>query len=189
MPASRPPFAVPILPDYLASLDKLSDEGYRNADDSALPPPSAPMSHHMAHRNDEQAQFYMTKHPIPGKSMVNFTLLQLLTTTTMPPAGGRHSDDTNVTASTPTMDTSSSSSSTSTSSSGSSSSSTKVNRNRHFNGLGLTRENGSIGLLLAMKALVQLIFNPIIGNLSSKCGYRLPIMVGTCFLLLSSLGN
>lgn len=182
MPASRLPFAVPILPDYLASLDKLSDEGYRSADDSALPPPSAPMSHHMAHRNDEQAQFYMTKHPIPGKSMVNFTLLQLLTTTTMPPAGGRHSDDTNVTASTPTMDSS-------TSTSTSSSSSTKVNRNRHFNGLGLTRENGSIGLLLAMKALVQLIFNPIIGNLSSKCGYRLPIMVGTCFLLLSSLGN
>lgn len=117
--------------------------------------------------------------------MVNFTLLQLLASTTMPPAGGRHSDDTNVTASTPTMDSSSSTSSSSTSSSGS----TKVNRNRHFNGLGLTRENGSIGLLLAMKALVQLIFNPIIGNLSSKCGYRLPIMVGTCFLLLSSLGN
>lgn len=132
----------------------------------------------MAQRNDEQTQFYMTKHPIPGKSMVNFTLLQLLTSTTMPPAGGRHSDDTNVTASTPTMDSSSSTTS-----------STKVNRNRHFNGLGLTRENGSIGLLLAMKALVQLIFNPIIGNLSSKCGYRLPIMVGTCFLLLSSLGN
>lgn len=122
----------------------------------------------MAYRNDEQTQLYMTKHPIPGKSMVNFTLLQLLTTTTMPPAGSRHSDDTNVTTSTPTN---------------------TANRNRRFNSLGLTRENGSIGLLLAMKALVQLIFNPIVGNLSSRCGYRLPIMVGTCFLLLSSLGN
>lgn len=122
----------------------------------------------MAYRNDEQTQLYMTKHPIPGKSMVNFTLLQLLTTTTMPPAGSRHSDGTNVTTSTPTN---------------------TANRNRRFNSLGLTRENGSIGLLLAMKALVQLIFNPIVGNLSSRCGYRLPIMVGTCFLLLSSLGN
>lgn len=158
----------------MAGLDKLSDEGYHGADDGALPPPSAPMSHHMAYRNDEQTQYYMTKHPIPGKSMVNFTLLQLLTTTTMPPAGSLHSDDTNVTTSTPPN---------------SDATSTKGNHYRRFNSLGLTRKNGSIGLLLAMKALVQLIFNPIVGNLSSRCGYRLPIMVGTCFLLLSSLGN
>ncbi|KAH8419181.1 hypothetical protein KR222_009246, partial [Zaprionus bogoriensis] len=165
---------VPILPDYLASLEKLTDVDDRfGPPDVVAPPPSAPMTHQMAYRNDEQAQFYMTKHPIPGKSMVNFTLLHQLTTTSMPShtLSGTHSGDTNATTSvTPTV------------------ASTKLDTERsHFASLRLTRENGSIGLLLAMKALVQLIFNPIVGNLSSRCGYRLPIMVGTCFLLLSSL--
>lgn len=53
----------------------------------------------------------------------------------------------------------------------------------------LASENGSIGILLAMKALVQLIFNPIVGNMSTKYGYRLPIVLGTFCLLISSLGN
>lgn len=52
----------------------------------------------------------------------------------------------------------------------------------------LEGENASIGLLLAMKALVQLIFNPIVGNYSAKIGYRIPIVVGTASLLVSSLG-
>ncbi|KAL5284969.1 hypothetical protein ACFFRR_006971 [Megaselia abdita] len=51
----------------------------------------------------------------------------------------------------------------------------------------LEGENSSIGLLLAMKALVQLIFNPIVGNYSAKIGYRIPIVVGTVSLLVSSL--
>ncbi|CAD7084359.1 unnamed protein product [Hermetia illucens] len=51
----------------------------------------------------------------------------------------------------------------------------------------LESENGSIGLLLAMKALVQLITNPIVGNLSIRLGYRIPIVFGTLWLLLSSL--
>lgn len=52
----------------------------------------------------------------------------------------------------------------------------------------LEGENSLIGLLLAMKALVQLIFNPIVGNYTAKIGYRVPIVVGTFSLLVSSLG-
>lgn len=48
-------------------------------------------------------------------------------------------------------------------------------------------ENGSVGLLLAVKAFVQLFFNPIIGNLSGRFGYKNLIFFGTLNLLLSSL--
>ncbi|KAH8358490.1 hypothetical protein KR093_000465 [Drosophila rubida] len=186
---------VPILPDYLASLDRFSDESYR-VEEGALAP-SAPLSHQMTYRNDEQQQqqqqqFYMTKHPIPGKSMVNFTLLQLQTTTTTMPSN--QPTGTNATATANTSNSASKSVSGSVSDSASIKADNHSSVNSNFNGhnsknnnIGLASENGSIGLLLAMKALVQLIFNPIVGNMSSKCGYRLPIMVGTCFLLLSSL--
>ncbi|EAT34530.1 AAEL013238-PA, partial [Aedes aegypti] len=57
----------------------------------------------------------------------------------------------------------------------------------------LDSENGSIGILLAVKALVQLVFNPIVGNVSSKLGYSIPIAFGTLSLFLASvifaLGN
>ncbi|EDW43359.1 GM23549 [Drosophila sechellia] len=196
---------VPILPDYLASLEadassavvlsledtsSFSKLGYRSGE--------SPGGGH--------PQLYISKHPIPGKSMVNFTLLQLsteaTTTTTRitttatsphnstsmqsPPNG--QSGGTNVTeighgsghksmnrklasGNPPKHDNNSNNSS-------------NNNSNKE---LTLTQENGSIGLLLAMKALVQLIFNPIVGNASSKFGYRLPIVVGTFFLLISSL--
>jgi MFS family permease len=48
-------------------------------------------------------------------------------------------------------------------------------------------ENGSVGLLLAVKAFVSLFFNPIVGNLSGKFGYKNLIFFGTLNLLLSSL--
>ncbi|XP_037892557.1 synaptic vesicular amine transporter [Glossina fuscipes] len=51
----------------------------------------------------------------------------------------------------------------------------------------LIGENSSIGILLAMKALLQLIFNPIVGSVSCKFGYHLPIIAGTICLLISSL--
>lgn len=51
----------------------------------------------------------------------------------------------------------------------------------------LESENGSIGILLAIKALVQLCFNPIVGNISSKIGYSIPIAFGTSNLLISSM--
>ncbi|XP_055616071.1 synaptic vesicular amine transporter [Toxorhynchites rutilus septentrionalis] len=51
----------------------------------------------------------------------------------------------------------------------------------------LETENGSIGILLAVKALVQLVFNPIVGNISSKIGYSIPIAFGTMNLLIASI--
>lgn len=50
-------------------------------------------------------------------------------------------------------------------------------------------ENGSVGMLLAVKAFVQLFFNPIIGNMSGKFGYKNLIFFGTINLLLSSLSQ
>ncbi|XP_019561722.2 synaptic vesicular amine transporter [Aedes albopictus] len=51
----------------------------------------------------------------------------------------------------------------------------------------LESENGSIGILLAVKALVQLVFNPIVGNVSAKLGYSIPIAFGTLSLFLASV--
>lgn len=51
------------------------------------------------------------------------------------------------------------------------------------------KENGRIGLLLAMKAFVQLFFNPFAGNLSGKFGYKNIIFFGTSNLLFSSLSE
>jgi MFS family permease len=56
-----------------------------------------------------------------------------------------------------------------------------------LNELNVETENGKVGLLLAMKAFMQLLFNPIIGNFSSRFGYKAIIFFGTINLLLSSL--
>jgi MFS family permease len=48
-------------------------------------------------------------------------------------------------------------------------------------------ENGSVGMLLAVKAFVQLFCNPIVGNLSGKFGYKNLIVFGTSNLLLAAL--
>ncbi|XP_052859221.1 synaptic vesicular amine transporter [Drosophila gunungcola] len=167
---------VPILPDYLASLelDTTSPVMVLSLEET---------SSKLAYRGGESPthgaghpQLYISKHPIPGKSMVNFTLFQLSTEATTTPGTAStpsHSGGTNV--------------------SGAGTRSRKllapVNPPTHNSNkeLTLTQENGSIGLLLAMKAFVQLIFNPIVGNASGKFGYRLPIVVGTFFLLISSL--
>ncbi|XP_026479500.1 synaptic vesicular amine transporter [Ctenocephalides felis] len=47
-------------------------------------------------------------------------------------------------------------------------------------------ENGSVGLLLSAKAIVQLICNPLVGILTERIGYRLPIFLGMLQLWLSS---
>lgn len=52
----------------------------------------------------------------------------------------------------------------------------------------LSGENGSIGMLLATKALVQLLVTPFVGRLTLRLGYRLPIVFGTFCLLVASLG-
>lgn len=48
-------------------------------------------------------------------------------------------------------------------------------------------ENVAIGVLLAAKAFVQLVFNPIIGVASKRIGYHWPILMGTISLVLSSV--
>jgi hypothetical protein len=60
-----------------------------------------------------------------------------------------------------------------------------VNYNQEL--MNVEMENGRVGLLLAMKAFVQLFFNPIIGNLSSKFSYKSIIFFGTLNLLMASL--
>ncbi|GFQ69153.1 synaptic vesicular amine transporter, partial [Trichonephila clavata] len=47
-------------------------------------------------------------------------------------------------------------------------------------------ENEEVGLLLASKAIVQLILNPIIGPLTNRIGNKTPIFCGILVLLLSS---
>jgi MFS family permease len=68
---------------------------------------------------------------------------------------------------------------------------TKDQTIRHNSGhdFDLEMENGSVGMLLAVKAFVQLIFNPIIGNLSGRFGYKNLIFFGTINLLLASLSE
>lgn len=49
-------------------------------------------------------------------------------------------------------------------------------------------ENEKVGLLLAIKAFVQLFFNPIVGSvLATRFGYKNTIFFGTVSLLLASL--
>lgn len=49
-------------------------------------------------------------------------------------------------------------------------------------------ENERVGLLLAIKAFVQLFFNPIVGSvLATRFGYKSTIFFGTISLLMASL--
>uniref|UniRef100_A0A182PKS5 Major facilitator superfamily (MFS) profile domain-containing protein n=1 Tax=Anopheles epiroticus TaxID=199890 RepID=A0A182PKS5_9DIPT len=51
----------------------------------------------------------------------------------------------------------------------------------------IEQENGSIGILLGVKALVQLVANPLVGSGTARFGYCIPITFGTLNLLLASL--
>ncbi|XP_052890208.1 chromaffin granule amine transporter [Anopheles moucheti] len=51
----------------------------------------------------------------------------------------------------------------------------------------MEQENGSIGILLGVKALVQLLANPLVGSGTARFGYCVPITFGTVNLLLASL--
>ncbi|KAL3268375.1 hypothetical protein HHI36_007491 [Cryptolaemus montrouzieri] len=52
---------------------------------------------------------------------------------------------------------------------------------------GIDKENGLLGALLASKAFVQLLFTPIIGYWITRVGCSLPMLIGSCNMLLSSL--
>jgi DHA1 family solute carrier family 18 vesicular amine transporter 1/2 len=66
-------------------------------------------------------------------------------------------------------------------------SSSNVQQMQYANEFNVEMENGKVGFLLAIKAFVQLFFNPICGNLSKKFGYRNIIFFGTINLLLSAI--
>ncbi|XP_048378772.1 chromaffin granule amine transporter isoform X1 [Stegostoma tigrinum] len=56
-------------------------------------------------------------------------------------------------------------------------------RNKSF----LTEENVRVGLLLASKAIVQLLVNPLIGPLTNRIGYHLPMFTGFVILFVSTI--
>ncbi|KAI8130602.1 Synaptic vesicular amine transporter [Lucilia cuprina] len=150
----------------------------------------------------QQQPHIMTKHPIPGKSMVNFSLIHLVNDDNnsnnkvlmVTPINeqqqqqnqrnwisNEHSENNQIDKTSLGLINNNSNKETG-------NKNTTINLKDHNNeNANLASENGSIGILLAMKALVQLIFNPIVGNMSTKYGYRLPIVMGTFCLLISSL--
>lgn len=62
-----------------------------------------------------------------------------------------------------------------------------VAKNKLWNDNKLNEENGAVGILLATKALMQLISTPLVKSLSNTFGYRIPTVLGTFVLLLASL--
>ena len=50
----------------------------------------------------------------------------------------------------------------------------------------LIHENTRVGALFASKAFVQLIFNPLVGVATERCGYQMPFLLGTAILLIST---
>ncbi|XP_072409906.1 chromaffin granule amine transporter [Chiloscyllium punctatum] len=60
---------------------------------------------------------------------------------------------------------------------------THCSRNKSF----LAEENVRVGLLLASKAIVQLIVNPLIGPLTNRIGYHLPMFTGFVILFVSTI--
>lgn len=51
----------------------------------------------------------------------------------------------------------------------------------------LNEENGAVGILLATKALMQLLSTPFVKSLSNSFGYRITIALGTFVLFLASI--
>jgi MFS transporter, DHA1 family, solute carrier family 18 (vesicular amine transporter), member 1/2 len=52
---------------------------------------------------------------------------------------------------------------------------------------GVENENAAIGLLLAVKAIVQIVFNPLVGGSTRWLGYTAPITGGTICILMAAL--
>lgn len=51
----------------------------------------------------------------------------------------------------------------------------------------LENDNGPLGALLASKAFVQLAFTPIVGYLTSVIGCNIPLLLGSCNMLLAAI--
>lgn len=50
----------------------------------------------------------------------------------------------------------------------------------------LEKDNGPLGALLASKAFVQLAFTPFVGYLTGRFGCNVPLLFGSCCMLLAS---
>lgn len=61
-----------------------------------------------------------------------------------------------------------------------------VTTDKLWNDNRLNDENSAVGILLATKALVQLIATPFVKNLINSFGYRIPTVFGTFVLFLAS---
>lgn len=57
-----------------------------------------------------------------------------------------------------------------------------------WNPMDINDENSSVGILLATKALVQLIATPIVKSLINTFGYSISLTLGTFVLSLASFG-
>lgn len=64
-----------------------------------------------------------------------------------------------------------------------------VVRDKLWNDNNLNEENGAVGILLATKALIQLVSTPIVKSMSNSFGYRIPTAIGTFVLFLASLST
>ncbi|CAL8087193.1 unnamed protein product [Orchesella dallaii] len=53
--------------------------------------------------------------------------------------------------------------------------------------LHMLHENSQLGLLFSTKALVQLFANPLVGSMTFKVGYKIPLCIGNFILFLCSL--
>lgn len=53
----------------------------------------------------------------------------------------------------------------------------------------LENDNGPLGALLASKAFVQLAFTPLVGYLISVLGCNIPLLIGSCNMLLASISK
>ncbi|KAG5898755.1 hypothetical protein JTB14_010965 [Gonioctena quinquepunctata] len=51
----------------------------------------------------------------------------------------------------------------------------------------LENDNGPLGALLASKAFVQLAFTPLVGYLIAAIGCNVPLLIGSCNMLLASI--
>ncbi|XP_067626959.1 synaptic vesicular amine transporter [Eurosta solidaginis] len=219
---------VPILPDYLATINndrhhtslKMYNQNFNDTTTAALSigivsPFMAPpnLAYRYIDGPQQPIQTIMTKHPIPGKSMVNFTLppsedkTMIFTPTDHKQQLRYIKPGANVGIQKEKVDEvkinngdyiTTTTKSVTNIINGTIRPADNKNNNKYKDrdtktsdgtdsNDSLNSENSAVGLLLSMKALVQLIFNPIVGNMTSKFGYRLPIVVGTCMLLISSL--
>lgn len=50
----------------------------------------------------------------------------------------------------------------------------------------LNEENGAVGVLLATKALIQMLSTPFVKSLTNSFGYRIPTVFGTFVLFIAS---